>query len=286
MKNELSTIVTRNLVKPSTDTSYLNDNQLKILELSLNKDASVPIFKMKYFIGHSMINTYAILKQYLLELKAREETLESLHFALSKMNIEIEIQTEKLASDELTVAMKKLVQLEIDRFKHEVTKVERNLQDVYVERNKFLALIEEINNSTDGKLPDGRLLFEAMADPIASEAFEKEHWTIRMAKQAGMDILAYGRIGSGNMESITMMPPDQQAEVLLIASEYANKMETHYGLIRNLAIKNSETENNNVMQIPSFAKVAEKNNVSGIPTALLINNTTHIEEKVVNVHNL
>jgi hypothetical protein len=108
-----------------------------------------------------------------------------------------------------------------------------------------------------------------------------------MAKQAGIDILSYGRIGAGNMESISMMPPQQQADVLLIASEYAVKMESQYGLIRGLAAQNAQLENNQPMQIPAFTQVAEKNNVSGTPALLTSEqNSTLIQEKVINVHNL
>lgn len=290
MANELSNVMTRNLVEPRlTDTTYLNDDQLKILELALNKDASVPVYKMKYFIGHSMINTYAILRQYLLELKAREETLESLHFAREKMHIEIEMQEEKIASSQTTPAMKKLHELEIRRYRQELTKVERNLQDVYTERNKFLALVEELNNSPEGKLPDGRLIFEAMANPVEAEAFEAEHWTIRMAKQAAMDMLAYGRLGSGNLESIAMMPPKQQAEVLLIANEYTVKMENQFGLIRGLAMQNAQLQNQQTpMQIPNIVNVAEDNNIKGIPqlASSLNEDAKLIEEHKINVHNL
>ena len=38
-----------------------------------------------------------------------------------------------------------------------------------------------------------------------------------MGKQAAMDIISYGRIGSGNMTSIMDMPEEDQVETLGIA---------------------------------------------------------------------
>ena len=42
-----------------------------------------------------------------------------------------------------------------------------------------------------------------------------------MGKQAAMDIISYGRIGSGNMESISMMPEKDQVQALQIAVRFS-----------------------------------------------------------------
>ena len=52
------------------------------------------------------------------------------------------------------------------------------------------------------------------------EKLEKEHWTLRLAKQTAMDMIAYGRAGVGNMEAVTMLEPEQQMEVMKVACEF------------------------------------------------------------------
>ena len=47
------------------------------------------------------------------------------------------------------------------------------------------------------------------------------YWIARMGKQAAMDIISYGRIGSGNMTSIMDMPEEDQVETLGIAVKYS-----------------------------------------------------------------
>jgi hypothetical protein len=42
-----------------------------------------------------------------------------------------------------------------------------------------------------------------------------------MGKQAAMDIISFGRIGSGNMDSIAMMPEGDQIEALQMATKYS-----------------------------------------------------------------
>ena len=55
---------------------------------------------------------------------------------------------------------------------------------------------------------------------------ERAYWVARLGKQAAMDIVSYGRIGSGNMESITMMPERDQAQALQIAVRFSNMVGT------------------------------------------------------------
>ena len=47
------------------------------------------------------------------------------------------------------------------------------------------------------------------------------YWIARMGKQAAMDIISYGRIGSGNMTTIMDMPEEDQVETLGVAVQYS-----------------------------------------------------------------
>ena len=47
----------------------------------------------------------------------------------------------------------------------------------------------------------------------------------RMGKQAALDIISYGRISSGNMDSIALMPEKDQVEALKIAVRYSTMIQ-------------------------------------------------------------
>jgi hypothetical protein len=49
---------------------------------------------------------------------------------------------------------------------------------------------------------------------------ERQYWITRMAKQATMDLMTIGRIGSGNLDSIAMMPLKDQEETIKAALKY------------------------------------------------------------------
>ena len=58
-----------------------------------------------------------------------------------------------------------------------------------------------------------------------------------MGKQAAMDMLAYGRVGVGNMEAIAQMPVEDQSRVLQITIDYASNMsEAMAGIEENLKL--------------------------------------------------
>ena len=79
--------------------------------------------------------------------------------------------------------------------------------------------------SPDGKYRDGRTLLEIMNEPEICEELEKEYWTYRMAKQTAMDMIAYGRAGLGNMDSVFMLEGEQQRDIMKLACDLFVKNE-------------------------------------------------------------
>ena len=43
-----------------------------------------------------------------------------------------------------------------------------------------------------------------------------------MGKQAALDILSFGRVGTGNLDSISMLPEEDQLKILSIGFQYSN----------------------------------------------------------------
>ena len=54
-----------------------------------------------------------------------------------------------------------------------------------------------------------------------NEEEERKYWIARLGKQAALDIVANGRIGIGNMDSIAMMKKEDQIATLDVASQYS-----------------------------------------------------------------
>ena len=54
-----------------------------------------------------------------------------------------------------------------------------------------------------------------------SEEEDRKYWITRMAKQSAVDMHTVGRIGSGNLDSILQMPPEDQLLAIQGAVEHA-----------------------------------------------------------------
>ncbi len=235
--------------KLTTNTKFLTDDHKALIAQSLNQKWVVPEFKVKNFIGNAQITPYAKIKQYLLELNTREAAVENMEYEVQKISFEIEVQ-EELKAETPSPAQKKLHDLEIIKLERLQRKSIVRLRDSYVERDMYLKLIDEFNQTPEAYLEDGRRIMDLIDDPIEAEKLEKHYWTLRLAKQTALDMIAYGRAGVGNMEAVSMLETDQQYEVMQIACDYfvRNEMRTN-SLLSNI--------NENIQKLGPSAPVTE-----------------------------
>ena len=210
-------------VPVTTDISYLDETQKDLISFSLNKNWETPLFKLEHFIGNQEITPFGRLRQWLLEVKAREETIAYTLYTRKKTELEIEVEKENLEQT-FSPATKALIQLEIDEKQKNLLKTEVMLKDAYKERDYLLGLVAKLLETPEGKTIDGRPLTEVFGTP-EEELYHKQYWTMRLAKQASMDMLSYGRIGSGNMEAIINLDVETQSQVFAIATDFSLKLE-------------------------------------------------------------
>ena len=173
-----------------------------------------------------------------MELRGREDAVEHLEYTVQKQDLEIQIQEESkefLTDDK----RKQLVNLNIADMRIDLRKFKRNLKDAYIERQGFIDLINDFLDTDDAKLPDGSNLIDVIGNKDLENKFEHEYWTVRMAKQAMLDMVAYGRLGTGNLDSILMMSPEQQKQVLSLASSYTVFIDKNINQLMSNATTNS-----------------------------------------------
>ena len=91
---------------------------------------------------------------------------------------------------------------------------------------------------------------------------EREYWIARLGKQAALDIMANGRVGIGNMDSIAMMKQEDQVGILDVASQYACLMKISMDKIQGRTEKyfQAYAESPDV-QVPTFHGVENNLNI-------------------------
>lgn len=223
----------------------LNEVDRKLLDIAEDISFSLPKFKADNFVGGAQITPYAKLKQWLIELRQREDIVEHLEYLLRKKEIDIELEHEKIEFV-IEPLRKELVELSIKDMHIDLRKYQRNLKDAYKERQVFIDLIMEFIESDDAKLPNGMSLMDVFGNQQLEDKFEKEYWSVRMAKQAMLDMISYGRVGTGNLDSILMMSPEQQKEVMALASSYTVTMDRNITTLMGLAATNQDMIDTNL----------------------------------------
>jgi len=196
----------------------LKNEHTDILNRSIGNDWSIPEYKLKHFVAGSHIHPLHKIKQYMMELNSRQENLEAFERDFKRMTIEIELAEEQKLVSQFN-AEKKLYDLDIAEKQHKIMISKEKYKSACRDREKILKLIDEFNNSPEGRDKNGVLYMDVMRDPDAFEKIEKDYWEYRLAKQASLDMIAYGRIGVGNMEAILQLDPDSQNKAIAMAYE-------------------------------------------------------------------
>ena len=76
-----------------------NMTDTELVEFANNKvDGSVPKFKLKYFVGGSLITPFHKLKQLFLELKIRQDSYLHIQWEIKRKELEEMVEREKLAN--------------------------------------------------------------------------------------------------------------------------------------------------------------------------------------------
>lgn len=254
--------------KISTDVSLIPKKSQELLEFSYNNYWNTPKFKLKWFVGQAEFTPYHIVRQYLLELRAREDSLELQEYELKKIEIELKMATRNLeeATDPL---MKEMLELEVKKKTNGVASTQSRVKDLYIERQFFIELVEEFLNSPHGKTPDGRPL-TAVLGTEEEELYEREYWTVRLARQAAMDLCAFGRIGAGNLDAIMQLGSEQREECLALAHTVNLAVEQQQVNLRQEAAKSLQLTNDG------------KLNYIGSLDPQLINNAINADLELIN----
>ena len=213
-----------------TNTENLTEEDKNLIKKCLPKEWTNPKFKIKYFIGEQQVTPFGKLRQWLLEIKIKEGTLAQQEFEVRKGNVKIK-KIQRTIDNTTDPIDKEELQIELEQAKIDNMLFEDRLKDGYLERQHLIDCVNEFLDSEDGKLEDGRSLMDII-DTEEEELFEAHYWTLRLAKQAAMDISSFGRVGTGNMEAICNLTLEHQEQVLGIAHEIALNLEVKQNTMR------------------------------------------------------
>ena len=240
-----------------SDTSMMSEDEKDLITRAMNKEWTNPKYKMRYFVGQAQITPFSKFRQWLLEIKSKEESIENMEYEIAKYEIEVD-RFARMADEAHDDLDRRLAEVEKWNATRNLTMSKRRLQDWYLERHQLLDLLKEFTESDEGKLPDGSgRTYWDIINTEAEDDYEAEYWTNRLAKQAATDMLFYGRIGTGNMDAILSMDPKQQAETLALTMNFSTQIQSYTQRLQSEAEENLKLQgsvNNESLLAPKEEK--------------------------------
>jgi hypothetical protein len=202
---------------------------------------SMSDFQSRYFVVNSQVTDYRRVRQALLEIETRLAAKKQIIRDSKRSEVQLKIKERDHALESKDLE-KELILLDIDQLQYDISVYTKKLRIVEEELDQFAKLIIEI-------VPN---FTELEKYKVHNDELEREYWIYRMAKQASVDMVTTGRIGAGNLDSIAMMAPEDQA--LTIGSALLNSKKLTAGINR---IEESINTNNNLLGINFLGLFAE-----------------------------
>jgi len=190
----------------------------KVLETALQFDNGQSNYSSINFVQKTGITPYKKIHQSFMELETRYHAYKSIVRNLREAEVRVKIfeRDIKAEPDELE---KELLLIKYEDLMYDITVFKRKMKQCERELRTYLELLEQTKEKN---------LEEYLKE---DDTEERKYWMARMQKQAAMDIIAYGRVGSGNMDSILLMPEEDQLETLRGALHFSGLLTSTIGQI-------------------------------------------------------
>ena len=198
------------LSKSFVDEFALTKKDFDVLSASMRFDSGMTEYECEHFVADPQLTPWRKVRQALMELETRYHAYMENRNSLRKA----EILRKRLNRDmpELPDELdRELMQIDMEKNDYDISIWKRKLRQSELELKYFLNVVE--------KYVDDEHPLEYYCEENHQEV--RMYWIARMGKQAAMDIISYGRIGSGNMTTIMDMPEEDQVETLGVAVQYS-----------------------------------------------------------------
>ena len=190
-------------------------------------------FQSRYFVVNSQVTDYRRVRQALLEIETRIAAKKQIERNVKKTEIQkkIALRNFEKESDNL---QQELILLDIEQLDYDLSVYTKKYKVCLEELENFASIVKDI-------VPDITTL---ESYKYQNETEERNYWIARMAKQATMDLMTIGRIGQGNLDSIAMMPVNDQTATIKAALKYN-------GLLSKVISNIEQTTRQEIEALPS-----------------------------------
>jgi len=161
-----------------------------------NVEKGMSDFQIKNFVVNAQLTPLKQLQQAAMEAQVREDNFKRSEHEIKKVELKIRVLelAKAKSEDELEQAQ---IDLDLHLAREKVINVKKELVRITRELKSFQDVIDFFNENYD---------IEKMIE--MKDTLDIDYWVKRLSKQAAMDIISTGRIGSGNLSAMLDMPEE------------------------------------------------------------------------------
>lgn len=168
-------------------------------------------FQMQNFVINDSITPYRKLRQALMELKARAEVLTNGEFDLQENQLKLKKAQQEAAA--LTGIDREIKEVEVRRLEYIINRTSTVRLQQTQEAEFFMGVASELVEEFGGV----ERAKEVLGDPEVQYREETEYWTRRLGRGVFSDLINYGTISKGLVESISNLPMEIQQDIVRVA---------------------------------------------------------------------
>ena len=184
----------------------------EILDVISEHNFGMSDYQIQNYVIKSQVTNYRQIKQSLIELNARRDAI---------LQIEVDQKRRKIEKKKIKYDLenskdqfkKELLEIDLEEVEKDLEYAEKRL---LIQKKEYQLFLDLITSQFETK--------EQLEEYITNPEEERKYWIARMGKQAAIDLLSTGRIGTGNMDSISMMSEVDQVQTLKVAIQYSGLM--------------------------------------------------------------
>ena len=196
-------------------------------------------YQNKYFVVNSQVTPWRQMRQAVMEIQTRLNAVQKVTIQYKRTLNDIERTKSEMAEEE-NKFYKQDKEYELELLYIDLQVWDNKMRQSKQEIDGLLRIIKE----KLGKKPDEDYDFEELKETVLNKEIEEKeehkYWIARMAKQSALDLLTTGRLQAGNLDSMLMMSPEDQAAVTDLALTYSTAMNINIGKLKDAAEKKVE----------------------------------------------
>lgn len=168
-------------------------------------------FQMENFVVNDSITPYRKLRQAMMEVKARMEVLANGEFDLQEN--QLKLKKAQLEAAQLTGIDKEIKEIEVKRLDYIINRTSTLRRQQTQEAEFFMSIVDSLIAELGG-LDKAK---ELLSDPKVQYEQEADYWVKRLGRGVYSDLINFGTISKGVVESISCLPLEQQKEIVRVA---------------------------------------------------------------------